>query len=304
MVAVIKTKSSLTSNVVNRLGVGRACSHKRNFGLNMVDHPIGLREGRVFLRLAPAIGLFAALLPAAAHAQVNIDQGKSAAQIFANDCAACHKATRGLANGRNSLTLSSFLREHYTASREQAAALAAYVLGAGGAESAPKPGQKPTADHAKVEEPKTAEPKAGEGRATEAKTAARPAQETAKPEGETPAAVRLQSPEGEEAKPEEPANPGAVAIPAQRPVAGARGRVAHPVTATRGGANGPEPPLSPEESVTAPAVAAAPSANDQPASAPAAAMPETDVGSTSGAAAPAELPPGEDTPVPRDNIPD
>ena len=58
---------------------------------------------------------------------MNIDQGKSPADIFANDCAACHKSTRGLANGQNSLALSSFLREHYTASKDQANALAAYV---------------------------------------------------------------------------------------------------------------------------------------------------------------------------------
>ena len=64
-----------------------------------------------------------------AHAQTNIDQGKTPSQIFANDCAACHKPTRALANGKNRFALTEFLREHYTTSREQAAALAAYVLG-------------------------------------------------------------------------------------------------------------------------------------------------------------------------------
>ena len=49
----------------------------------------------MFRRLAPTIGLAAglaaAMFPALARAQVNIDQGKSPAEIFANDCAACHK---------------------------------------------------------------------------------------------------------------------------------------------------------------------------------------------------------------------
>ncbi len=113
----------------------------------------------MFRRFLPMIGLAAALVfglvPAPARAQVNIDQGKPPSEIFESDCATCHKSARGLADGKNSLMLSGFLREHYTASREQAAALAAYVLGAGG--SAPA-AQKPGTEHAKVEpgEPKAA----------------------------------------------------------------------------------------------------------------------------------------------------
>ena len=42
---------------------------------------------------------------------------------------------RGLANGRGSSGLASFLVEHYTASKDQAAALAAYVMGAGGGDA-------------------------------------------------------------------------------------------------------------------------------------------------------------------------
>jgi hypothetical protein len=99
----------------------------------------------VFRGVAPMIGLFLALFPAMAQAQTNIDQGKSPAEIFATDCATCHKSARGLANGRGSSGLASFLVEHYTASRDQAAALAAYVMGAGGGEAAPAArGPKPT----------------------------------------------------------------------------------------------------------------------------------------------------------------
>jgi hypothetical protein len=121
---------------------------------------------------AIAFGI-AVCMPPSALAQTNIDQGKPPSELFANYCAVCHKTTRGLANGRNSLTLSMFLREHYASSREQAASLAAYVLNAGGNAPPPKP------ERAKTEEPKTQEAKGHEGK-PEAKP--RPSSASAKPE--------------------------------------------------------------------------------------------------------------------------
>jgi hypothetical protein len=112
----------------------------------MTGQPTKPKEVGVFRGVAPAIGLFVGLLPATVQAQTNIDQGKSPAEIFATDCATCHKSARGLANGRGSSGLASFLVEHYTASKDQAAALAAYVMGAGGGEAAPAArGPKPAA---------------------------------------------------------------------------------------------------------------------------------------------------------------
>jgi hypothetical protein len=75
---------------------------------------------------ALAVGAWALSATGSAQAQENLDQGKSAAQLFASDCAICHKTTAGLSKGRV-LGLDSFLREHYTASRESAAAIAAYI---------------------------------------------------------------------------------------------------------------------------------------------------------------------------------
>jgi hypothetical protein len=111
----------------------------------MMGQPTKPREAGVFRGVAPGIGLLLVLAPALAQAQTNIDQGKSPAEVFANDCATCHKSARGLANGRGSSGLASFLVEHYTASKDQAAALAAYVMGAGGGEAAPARGPKPGA---------------------------------------------------------------------------------------------------------------------------------------------------------------
>ncbi|MBO0759142.1 MAG: hypothetical protein J2P54_25150, partial [Bradyrhizobiaceae bacterium] len=57
-------------------------------------------------------------------------EGKSPAQLFAGDCAACHKSPQGLAKS-DARAVASFLREHYTTKPEMADALAAYLLASG-----------------------------------------------------------------------------------------------------------------------------------------------------------------------------
>lgn len=56
---------------------------------------------------------------------------KPPAQLFASDCtgSGCHKGPQGLAKGQMPGMLTGFLREHYTNSRESAAALANYLSG-------------------------------------------------------------------------------------------------------------------------------------------------------------------------------
>jgi hypothetical protein len=136
----------------------------------------------VLLRFMPVMGLVLVVAVAVVFAeptlsQTNIDQGKPASELFANYCAVCHKSTRGLANGRSSLTLSMFLREHYATSSQQAAALAAYVISAGGNAPAAKP------ERAKSEEPKGQETKGQEPKGHETK----PRAASAKSEPEKPA---------------------------------------------------------------------------------------------------------------------
>jgi hypothetical protein len=75
-----------------------------------------------------AAGVLAVLaLLSPVGAQENLDHGKSAAQLFASDCAMCHKSPAGLGKSGGLFGLDSFLREHYTASRETAAALSKYL---------------------------------------------------------------------------------------------------------------------------------------------------------------------------------
>ena len=76
-----------------------------------------------------------------AHAQTNLDQGKSASQIFAALAPSATRHRAGWPKARIARALTDFLREHYTTSRDQAAALAAYVLGGRGASPLAAPAQ-------------------------------------------------------------------------------------------------------------------------------------------------------------------
>src|SRR6516164_2115731 len=114
----------------------------------------------VFRRLMSVIGLASVVAVIVMSAeptlsQTNIDQGKPASELFANYCAVCHKSTSG----------------------QQAAALAAYVIGAGGNAPAAKP------ERAKSEEAKGQEAKGQEGKGHETK----PRAASAKSEPEKPA---------------------------------------------------------------------------------------------------------------------
>jgi len=73
-----------------------------------------------------AAGAICLLIGGAAHAQ-NLDQGKSAAMLFTDGCATCHRSARGLAKGRFSLTLFLFLQKHYASNSSSAWALTSYL---------------------------------------------------------------------------------------------------------------------------------------------------------------------------------
>ena len=63
---------------------------------------------------------------AEAHAQSNLDAGKSPAQIFSDTCNACHRSPRELKPSS-----AGFLREHYTTGGREAAAMAGYLASVG-----------------------------------------------------------------------------------------------------------------------------------------------------------------------------
>jgi hypothetical protein len=89
--------------------------------------------GRIALFL---LGIVVVLQAEPTRAQ-DLDTGKSGQQLFAANCAACHRTPRGQAK-RNRLWLFFFLREHYTASQASARELAAYLSATSGEPSRPK----------------------------------------------------------------------------------------------------------------------------------------------------------------------
>jgi cytochrome c553 len=78
----------------------------------------GVRLGFGFLALA---------LASSADAQGDLDQGKTAAQLYASACASCHKSPQSVTRTKWIFGLENFLRQHYTASSESAAVLAVYL---------------------------------------------------------------------------------------------------------------------------------------------------------------------------------
>jgi hypothetical protein len=138
----------------------------------------------------------------------NFSANKTPAQLFQSDCtgAGCHKAAGGLAKNSSQMGLAGFLREHYTNSRESAAALAAYLMGAGPAPAETRPGREPRQPRAASRTPAASEdakPEEGQGPLTPARPRR---QATPAPAGETP---------GDIVRPEPGAKPAAPAA-AQR----------------------------------------------------------------------------------------
>ena len=200
-----------------------------------------------------------------ARAQEDLNRGKTPAQLFVSDCADCHRSPRGLAkmDGRS---LADFLRVHYTASKENAAAIATYLVSLAGEtppasarspRSAPttaaKPGEpdknsqsKPAAPASGSNEPAASKP--SEPAAKPADTGAAKPSEPAKP-AEAKPSTEAKPPEAKptEAKPAE--TKPAEAKPAETKPAEAKPAEAKPAEAK------PPPPAS------EPKPAAPPSAN-------------------------------------------
>jgi len=130
------------------------------------------------------IGLAVFLQALPCQAQGNIDRGKTPAQAFAETCAACHRGPRALKR-----TSAAFLREHYSVSSAEAAAMAAYLAGfpSEPVQQAKRP--PPSAAETRIEPAKQQtkrQPIAG--------TAERSQTATSQPSGERPADVTEASP--------------------------------------------------------------------------------------------------------------
>jgi hypothetical protein len=101
-------------------------------------------------RIFAAVTLLASCLagPVAWAQAQNLEAGKSASQLFAGTCTACHKSPRGLLKTVSPGALPGFLREHYTTSSDMASQLASFLVsnGASDARQAKQGADKQSAD--------------------------------------------------------------------------------------------------------------------------------------------------------------
>ena len=169
--------------------------------------------------IGAAISVVALCLAGAADAQENLDQGKTPAQLFASNCSICHKSPQGLAKAGGILGLDSFLREHYTASKESAGALAAYLKSMDTGPAAPARATKRAAkgdakgdEKSKPDEKKKSGAKAGDQKGPEKKPEAGAESKTseskpveAKPSDGRPADIVAPEPKSGETKSSPPA---------------------------------------------------------------------------------------------------
>jgi hypothetical protein len=198
----------------------------------------------------------------------NFSAGKPPAQLFASDCtgAGCHKGPQGLTKRLLPGSLAGFLREHYTNSRESAAALANYLSKL---PSAPEPKER------EARTPRPARPAPGtpgwaDGVAfpspSESGSVSRPDQK----ESRTPRQTTTRTSRAP-AKPEDeaPDKPATAAAPVARAGAGEPGD--KPAPSSRTAQQGRQPAAAP--AITPDAVPTAPSPPQSASTAPAASPP-------------------------------
>jgi hypothetical protein len=146
---------------------------------------------RSFKASVGVLTLLAGYCAAPAAAQ-DFSAGKTAAQLFASDCSACHKSPAGLAKGQGASSLVSFLREHYTTKPESASILAAYLTGAG-------PGNARISPNAPIS---GSGPKANNAEAGDQKPGQKPRQAIAEPDRQPDAEAAAPAGPREAAKPQ------------------------------------------------------------------------------------------------------
>jgi hypothetical protein len=137
-------------------------------------------------RILAAVTLLAGCLaaPAAWAQATNLEAGKSASQLFAGTCNACHKSPHGLLKSVSAGSLPGFLREHYTTSSDMASQLSSYLISNGASD--------PRSAKQGVDQAKQGADKDKQGGADQVDRQGRkmrnaPSQEAARPDADAPA---------------------------------------------------------------------------------------------------------------------
>jgi hypothetical protein len=102
---------------------GSSVAAKGGCGMQVAS---GLMSRQKYLSSLLALAALVVLIGGPAQAQ-NLDQGKPAARMFADNCATCHHSARGLTKGRFRLTLFLFLQQHYATNSSSAWELTSYL---------------------------------------------------------------------------------------------------------------------------------------------------------------------------------
>jgi len=136
-------------------------------------------------------------LPPSGHQTepVDLNEGKTPAELFNAGCAVCHQSAAGLAKGRREGELTNFLRQHYTSSVQHAGALASFLTSRAGAPAVATPARQ-----APVERPPA--PIGREDRKPQ--EAARPPEREPASKRKPPAAAAARTPPPAAAPPPEP----------------------------------------------------------------------------------------------------
>lgn len=177
---------------------------------------------------------------------IDLNEGKSAAELFQAGCSVCHQSPAGLAQGRSAGQLVGFLRQHYTSGIQHANALAGFLASAGPGRGGPAtatpnrqaPVDRPPASVGNRRPPADDDAEAGspQDRRRRPPAEARPQEANRPPEREAPA----------KRKP--------VEKPEQRPAAAAR---TSPQTPPAASPTAPEAAAPSSEPAAAPATAPA-----------------------------------------------
>jgi hypothetical protein len=148
-----------------------------------------------------ALGLACGL--AQAQAQESFDRGRTPAQLFASDCAECHRNPKAVIKTLYPGSLAGFLREHYTASKESAVALANYLISLG---PEPRPAARSAAPSSRAPAPSAAKPSAARPSGNQGGTPAKPAEAApaAKPVAEPKTSASPETSPAPAATPAEP----------------------------------------------------------------------------------------------------
>jgi hypothetical protein len=152
-------------------------------------------------------------LPPSGHQTepVDLNEGKSPAELFQAGCSVCHQSPAGLAKGRREGELTSFLRQHYTSSVQHAGALANFLVGRAGPAVAAPPRQAP------VERPPASIGRRPADDERKPQEAARPPEREPASKRKPPAAASRTPPPAPAAPPAAAAAAAAVAEPAPAP---------------------------------------------------------------------------------------